>query len=131
MATALALRPATADTAVEGVRYLLASTSDGVEWVARYEVAEMVEIFTAEQRRELAVGETIVTGGTAGMIRWADMVAAGPGRRRSAKPSAVADQQLGDPLPATGRCSRQHPCRLDLLDREARERAPDEGRVID
>lgn len=60
-----------AATAIEGVHYLLARESGRPDWVARYEPAELVEMFSVEQRLMLLAGEPVIIG----RLRWSDMVA--------------------------------------------------------
>lgn len=60
---------------IDGIAYLLGSSTNGTEWVSRYTAAEMAEIFGADDRRALEHGEAVILPGRYADVRYIDMVA--------------------------------------------------------
>ncbi len=65
----------TATTAFEGTNYLLGITVDGSEWVSRYTLGDMAEIFSEAELQELRETGKVHQFGKNGGIMWIDMIA--------------------------------------------------------
>ena len=57
---------------INGVHYLMVTEPRGIEYVMRYSEAEMAEVFTPGQRRQLTTGAGVMIG----RCRFVDMVIA-------------------------------------------------------
>jgi len=57
---------------IDGLTYLLTTETNGMEYVLRYSQADMEEIFTGDDRRELDAGEAVIHG----TVRYVDMLVA-------------------------------------------------------
>lgn len=61
--------------AFEGTRFLLGKSMDGNEWVSRYSIADMEELFSAAEIAELNSTGMVLQPRRDGGIMWIDMVA--------------------------------------------------------